>query len=115
MKYMMRGESEQMGGYLSFDKMITPIFIKIAFWIGVVGSLIAGIGAIITGLLSEGFGFIQILGGLLVIVIGPLVVRIYCELLIIFFKMHQSINEIKIALSDPPRLVTNREQNIESS
>ena len=51
----------------------------------------------------------------LVIVIGPLVVRIYCELLIILFKMHQSINEIKIALSDPPGLVTNREQNIESS
>lgn len=110
----MKGEGKQMGGYLSFDKMITPIFIKIAFWIGIIGSLVGGVGTIISGVLSDQFGFIQILGGLLVMMIGPLVVRIYCELLIILFKMHQSINEIKIALSDPPRLVTNREQSMES-
>lgn len=100
-----------MGGYLSFDKMITPIFIKIAFWLGVIGSLIGGVGMMISGLLSDQFGFFQILGGLFILLVGPLIVRIYCELLIILFKMHQSIHEIKVSLSDPPRLVSNREQN----
>lgn len=100
-----------MGGYLSFDKMITPIFIKIAFWLGVIGSLIGGVGMMISGILSDQFGFFQILGGLFILLVGPLIVRIYCELLIILFKMHQSMNEIKLSLSDPPRLVSNREQN----
>lgn len=100
-----------MGGYWSFDKMITPIFIKIAFWLGVIGSLIGGVGMMISGLLAEQLGFIQIVGGLFILLVGPLIVRIYCELLIILFKIHQSINEIKIALSDPPRLVSNSEQN----
>lgn len=100
-----------MGGYLSFDKMITPIFIKIAFWLGVIGSLIGGVGMMISGILSDQFGFFQILGGLFILLAGPLIVRIYCELLIILFKMHQSMNEIKLSLSDPPRLVSNREQN----
>src|SRR5690625_1777378 len=100
-----------MGGYLSFDKMITPIFIKIAFWLGVIGSLISGVGMMISGILSDQFGFFQILGGLFILLAGPLIVRVYCELLIILFKMHQSIHEIKISLSDPPRLVSNSEQN----
>lgn len=100
-----------MGGYLSFDKMITPIFIKIAFWLGIIGSLIGGVGMLISGLLSDQFGFFQILGGLFILLAGPLIVRIYCELFIILFKMHQSINEIKTALSDRPRLVSNMEKN----
>lgn len=100
-----------MGGYLSFDKMITPIFIKIAFWVGMIGSIIGGVGLIMSGLLAENLGFIQVPVGLFVLIVGPLIVRIYCELLIILFKMHQSINEIKFVLSDPPRLLPNREQN----
>lgn len=100
-----------MGGYLSFDKMITPIFIKIAFWVGMIGSIIGGTGLIMSGLLAENLGFIQVPVGLFVLIVGPLIVRIYCELLIILFKMHQSINEIKFVLSDPPRLLPNREQN----
>jgi len=33
--------------------------------------------------------------GLLYIIIGPIVWRIYCEILIIIFKIHESLEDIK--------------------
>jgi len=38
-----------------------------------------------------GFFVIQ---GLLTMIIGPLIVRVYCELLIIFFKINDSLNDL---------------------
>ena len=89
-----------MGKFLSFDKMITPIFIKIAFWIGVVFSLIAGVGSLISGMVASNFGFMQIMLGLLIILVGPIVVRVYCELLIVLFKMHESMQKMSAALAN---------------
>lgn len=89
-----------MGKFLSFDKMITPIFIKIAFWLGVVLSLISGVGTLISGMVASNFGFIQIILGLLIILVGPIVVRVYCELLIVLFKMHESMQQMGAALAN---------------
>ncbi|TFB24462.1 DUF4282 domain-containing protein [Filobacillus milosensis] len=75
--------------YLTFDKMILPIIIQIIFWIGVVATVISGILMMIGG---------EVLLGLLTLVFGPLVVRIYCELIIIFFKMNDTLTEIKMGL-----------------
>ncbi|OCA88899.1 DUF4282 domain-containing protein [Pseudobacillus wudalianchiensis] len=84
-----------MANFLSFDKMITPTIIKIIFWVGVVMSVLSGLSMIITGFNSYyGSGF-AVLTGLLTIVLGPLLVRVYCELLILFFKMHDSVKNIE--------------------
>lgn len=88
-----------MDKFLSFDKMITPMIIKILFWVGVALSVLVGLGTIISGLNSYYGGGVEILMGLFMIILGPVVVRIYCELLIIFFKMQESITEIKDQLS----------------
>ena len=88
--------------FLSFERMITPVIIKILFYIGLVGSVIAGVvvffGGIIGGLSSDG-GFGTVLGGLiggpLIIILGVLVSRIYCELLILFFRMNETLTDIK--------------------
>ena len=95
--------------FIKFDKMLTPMIIKIVFWIGVAISVLTGLSMIIAGLGSPWGGGFQVIMGLLTIVIGPLVVRIYCELLIIFFKMHESLQDIKAKLanqSDPVDPVT---------
>ncbi|HEY9577996.1 MAG TPA: DUF4282 domain-containing protein [Pseudobacillus sp.] len=84
-----------MANFLSFDKMITPTIIKIIFWIGVVMSALSGLSMIITGFNSYyGSGF-AVLMGLLTLVLGPLLVRVYCELLILFFKMYDSMKNIE--------------------
>ena len=80
---------------LNFDKMITPSIIKFVFWIGSAISVFSGFAAIISGASANYGGGAQIFSGLLFIVLGPLAIRIYCELLIIFFKIHESLNTIK--------------------
>ena len=80
---------------LNFDKMITPSIIKFVFWIASGFAILSGLIAIISGASSHYGGGAQIFSGLLFIILGPLAIRIYCELLIIFFKIHESLNTIK--------------------
>ncbi|WP_396125449.1 DUF4282 domain-containing protein [Bacillus sp. Marseille-Q3570] len=35
-----------------------------------------------------------VISGLVLIIVGPLVTRIYCELLIVLFKMQESLHKI---------------------
>lgn len=76
--------------------MITPVIIWLLFWIGAGLCILAGIGIILASLVA-GLST-MFLTGLAVLVLGPLVVRIYCELLILFFRMNETLTEIKHAL-----------------
>lgn len=89
--------------------MITPVIIKIVFWIAVGGAVLVGLFSIGTGMVTyDGQGLV--VSGILMIILGPLVVRIYCELIIIMFKVYESLNEIKdtlkkstISLAEEPK------------
>jgi len=87
-----------MEDFLSFRKMVTPLIIKILFWVGVAFSVIAGLVIIISSFTTRGGGGL-FLFGLLVMLIGPVISRIYCEILILFFRMHDSLNEIRELLA----------------
>lgn len=93
--------SGDIGEFLAFRKMITPVVIQIVFWVGVAISVIMGLISIAAGLSQFGSGVLVIVG-LLYIFIGPLIVRIYCELLILFFRMNESLTEIKNDLKRRP-------------
>lgn len=89
-----------MNDYLSFKKMITPLIIQILFWAGVGASVIYGLVTIIQGLTVSHWvggpvGGVAVLYGLLIMVIGPVISRVVCELLVTFFKMSGSLEEIK--------------------
>jgi len=81
--------------FFSFDKMITPAIIKIVFWIGLIVSVLAGLGLILAGFGTDDGGGGLIVVGLAYLVLGPIVVRVYCELIIILFRMHESLREIR--------------------
>jgi hypothetical protein len=73
--------------------MVTPVIIQIIFWVGVVICIIVGIFLI-------GFGMQMgesksTWSGLALIFLGPLGVRIYCEILIIFFRINETLTEMK--------------------
>ena len=87
-----------MNQLLNFDKMITPVIIKILFWVGVVVSIFTGFIFIATAFTYNGSGLLQVISGLFVAAIGVLMSRVYCELLIIFFKMNESLTDIKSLL-----------------
>lgn len=83
---------------ISFDKMIMPIFIKFIFWIAMIASIIGGIGTIGFGLVADTNKFSMIIMGLLILLIGPIVVRLYAEMLIVIFKMQESLIQIRDAV-----------------
>lgn len=74
--------------FLKFKHMITPIIIQILFWVGVAICVFSGLFAMVQGELGS------FLGGILVLIVGPIVVRIYCEILILFFRMNETLSEI---------------------
>ena len=70
---------------LFFNTMLTPKLITVIYWLLLVLVLISGIGTMFSG-----FGFTSFIFGLLVIVFGALAVRIWCELLIVIFKINEN-------------------------
>jgi hypothetical protein len=84
-----------MEDFLKFRKMITPVIIQVLFWVGVAGTVISALVVMAMSFGSYGGGAAQFLGGLVLLVLGPVVVRIYCELLILFFRMNETLTEIK--------------------
>jgi len=92
-------KSDNIGDFLKFRKMITPVIIQILFWIGVAGMVIAGLVTMATSFGRFGGGAGQFFGGFFMIILGPVGVRIYCELLILLFRMNETLTEIKNGLS----------------
>ncbi|MFZ7119830.1 MAG: DUF4282 domain-containing protein [Eubacteriaceae bacterium] len=90
---------EKIKNLLSFDTFITPVIIKAIYYIGVVLVVIMGLFQIVTSFSYYG-GIGVFISGLLTIVLGPFLVKIYCELLIIIFKIHKELTEINTKLSN---------------
>ncbi len=82
-----------MSDFWSFRKMVTPVIIEILFWVGAVIAILAGILCIAMSARYPGNQLA--LKGVLLIIFGPLVVRIYCEILIVFFRINETLTEIK--------------------
>ena len=77
-----------MKNILYFDSMLTPKIITFVYWILLFLALIGGIGSMFSGTFG---GFIM---GMLYMVGGAVAARIWCELLIVLFKMNEALQEI---------------------
>lgn len=82
---------------LSFRKMITPTIIQILFWVLGGLAVLVGLFMLIGGLASRGAGAFVFMG-LIYIVLGPIIIRVYCELVILLFKIHEEIVAIRKSL-----------------
>lgn len=104
--------------FLRFRVMLTPFLIEIFFWVGIVISLVIGFRLIVTSFNSttveytysdlrpdstgpmlkkstreSSFSIVQFTYGVLVLVFGPLFIRLICEEAIIFFKIHSELKQ----------------------
>jgi len=77
-----------MEDFLAFRKMLTPVFIKIVFWLGIVVTILSGLVMLVKG------GPFAIIG-LIYIFAGPIVVRIWCELIIVIFTINDTLTDIR--------------------
>ena len=92
--------------------MITPIIIQILFWLGTLGCVLIGTRLILASLdaprvsaysfdgevsrlgpRSSGFSTFLFAQGVVTLIVGPLVLRVLCELDIILFKIHDELKE----------------------
>ncbi len=88
-----------MESFTQWDRFITPTVVKILYWIAMVVVVIAGIVTFFTGF-SKGFVFV--IQGLAMIVLGPIVVRIYAELILLGFRIYETMLEIRDKGAAPP-------------
>lgn len=73
-----------------FESMLTPKIITFAYWLLLLIVCVAGLGTILGG----GMSFGKFLMGIAIIVLGAFFSRIWCELLIVLFKIDENIKKI---------------------
>jgi hypothetical protein len=89
-----------MKDFLAFRTMLTPVLIQIIFWVGAGICILIGLMFILSGATAQHGGSPNVLKGLAILILGPLTVRIYCEILIIFFRINETLTEIKHVLEE---------------
>lgn len=78
---------------LFFENMLTPKIITLVYWLLLLAAIVGGIGSMFGG--YEGFTFGKFIMGIVYAVGGALAARIWCELLIVLFKMNDALQEIR--------------------
>lgn len=95
--------------FLLFRTMIAPLIIQIIFWIGVLTFVVGGLVNLVLAVMVIADGREVRLGvgwafaSLGTIFVGPLLVRIYCELFILLFRMYDTLRELLVALEKERR------------
>lgn len=79
--------------FLHFDRMITGDIIKYVYWVLAGLSVLAGVFTFLGSLISGEIGVAFL--ALIFIVLSPVLIRIYCELMIVLFKIHETLVAIK--------------------
>ena len=74
-----------MKAFLNYEYMITPGILKILSYIGAVLAVIVGLFTAFTADLFTGIGMV---------ILGPIVVRIYAELMLVIFQIHTELRTI---------------------
>lgn len=87
--------------FLLFRKMVAPAIVQIFFWFSFVGCILFGglLFAQVLSLLQQGAGFAPLAGYLFatfaIWFLGPLLARLICEVLILLFRIHDTLREIQ--------------------
>src|SRR5262245_50202053 len=94
-----------MGDYFSFDRLITPKFVKVLYLLGftllTIGGIALAIGAgfrLYNGEIRRPTGWRYVAIGIGAVILGNLVWRIFCEFWIVLFNMHTRLVSINQSL-----------------
>ena len=95
-----------MGRYFSFDRMITPGFVKTLYFIGFLALTVAGVAlAVWAGMqlndatISRSLGWRYVAYGVGLLVVGNIVWRVFCELWVVLFGIHSELVSVRDAFA----------------
>jgi len=76
---------------LYFNSMITPKLITLVYWISLALLTLSGVFVLFAG---EGNFIVRLLTLLIALPLGALLIRVYCELLMVLFKINDNIQKL---------------------
>lgn len=79
--------------FLFFDVMITPKLITFIYWLMLLGAVGYGLSSMFSD--YDGFTIGNMVKGLAFIVAGIVGSRVWCELMIVVFKINENLQELK--------------------
>jgi len=95
-----------MSAYFSFERMITTSFVKVVYFLGFLLLTAAGVALIVwAGLqLNEAtidrlLGWRYVASGTAIVTIGNIVWRVFCELWVVLFGIHDELVSVRHALN----------------
>lgn len=95
-----------MGGYLSFERMITTTFVKVVYFLGFIALTAAGVAlAVWAGMqlndatIARSMGWRYVAFGLALVTIGNIVWRVFCEFWVVLFKVHSELVAVRHGLN----------------
>jgi len=95
-----------MGGYFSFERMITTAFVKVVYFLGFIALTAAGIAlAVWAGMqlndatISRSQGWRYVAFGAALVVVGNIVWRVLCELWVVLFGIHSELVSVRHGLN----------------
>ena len=84
-----------------FEKMITPLVVTYLYWLGILGSFISGLIIMFTN-----FSFGSFLSGIIFFIFGVICSRVFYELVIILFKIHEKLTVVADNIKTKEKTVT---------
>lgn len=95
-----------MGSYFSFERMITPGFVKVVYFLGFVALTAAGVAlAVWAGMqlndatISRSLGWRYVAAGVGLVLVGNIVWRVFCELWVVLFGIHAELVSVRHGLN----------------
>ena len=87
-----------MSDYFSFQKCITSPFVKAIYFLGFLALTAGGIGLagwaamrLYEASIPRGLGWYYVAGGIGILLVGNLVWRVFCEIWIVLFNIHERL------------------------
>jgi len=71
---------------LTLNKFITPTIMTVIYWILMVVAIVVSLTLLFSG---------SVIQGILALILAPLYVRVICEMMILMFKVHGVLCEIR--------------------
>ena len=95
-----------MGSYFSFERMITPGFVKVVYFLGFIALTAAGVAlAIWAGMqlndatIDRSLGWRYVAYGVALVLVGNIVWRVFCELWVVLFGIHAELVSVRHGLN----------------